>query len=61
MEVRRAVWANGWYVIEPAVRSWGKPVAGRPLAATVIYRSDQNPWRVTVDEMRALLETAPPP
>jgi UDP-N-acetylglucosamine 4,6-dehydratase len=47
------------YVVQPTVASWGyeKPTGGEPVPDGFTYRSDTNDLWLSVDEMRAILDS----
>lgn len=49
-----------FYVVQPAFRFWERRSSwngGQPVEKDFEYRSDNNPWRLTVDEMRTLINS----
>jgi UDP-N-acetylglucosamine 4,6-dehydratase len=49
-----------FFVVQPAFRFWdrrGSWNGGQPVEEDFEYRSDNNPWRLTVDEMRTMIES----
>ena len=62
-EARNTLEYEDHYVIQPQFEWWGtrngKPRSGRPVPDGFSYRSDNNPWWLTEDELRRLLEEAP--
>lgn len=45
------------YVVTPAIRTWSDhPYEGLPVQQEWQYRSDQNPWWLSIADMRKLLE-----
>jgi len=49
-----------FFVVQPAFRFWERRSSwngGKPVEGDFEYRSDNNPWRLTINEMRALIET----
>jgi UDP-N-acetylglucosamine 4,6-dehydratase len=50
---------DNFFVVQPAFRFWERRSSwngGKPVEGVFEYRSDNNPWRLTVEEMRALIE-----
>ena len=48
-----------FFVVQPAFRFWERRSSwngGQPAKEGFEYRSDNNPWRLTVDEMRSLID-----
>jgi UDP-N-acetylglucosamine 4,6-dehydratase len=48
-----------FFVVQPAFRFWERRSSwngGQPVEGGFEYRSDNNPWRLTVEEMRTLVE-----
>ena len=49
---------DNFYVIQPAFKFWERRSSwngGKHVKEDFEYRSDNNPWRLTVDEMRAMV------
>jgi len=58
-EARKTVEYEKFFVIQPDFRFWQRRCTwngGRPAADDFEYRSDNNPWRLTVDEMKAMIK-----
>jgi UDP-N-acetylglucosamine 4,6-dehydratase len=58
----RTIMRSDRYVILPTQRRWGafdSEVDGLSVAAGFAYRSDTNPWFLTMEEIRDLLATVP--
>ena len=51
---------DNFFVVQPAFRFWERRSAwngGKPAEGDFEYRSDNNPWRLTVNEMRRLIDS----
>jgi UDP-N-acetylglucosamine 4,6-dehydratase len=58
-EARNTLEFDDFYVIQPQFKYWSRRCSwdgGRPVADDFEYSSNTNPWRLTVDEMRAMIE-----
>lgn len=57
-EAYRTLELEDSFVIQPELPNWDGSVwaQGRPVPDGFRYASDSNPWRLTVDEIRSLLE-----
>jgi len=58
-EARKTLEYENFFVIQPDFRFWGRRCTwngGRPVAEDFEYRSDNNPWRLSVDEMKAMIK-----
>jgi UDP-N-acetylglucosamine 4,6-dehydratase len=59
-EAHMTIEFDKFLVVQPAFRFWERRSSwngGQPVGDDFEYRSDNNPWRLTVDEMRTLVET----
>jgi UDP-N-acetylglucosamine 4,6-dehydratase len=57
-EARKTVEYETFFVIQPDFRFWQRRCTwngGRPVAEDFEYRSDNNPWRLSMDEMKAMI------
>jgi len=58
-EARKTVEYEKFFVVQPDFRFWQRRCTwngGRPVADDFEYRSDNNPWRLSVDEMKAMIK-----
>ena len=58
-EARNTLEFDDFYVVQPQFKFWSRRCSwdgGRPVADDFEYSSNTNPWRLTVDEMRAMIE-----
>lgn len=58
-EARKTVEYEKFFVIQPDFRFWQRRCTwngGRPVADDFDYRSDNNPWRLSVEEMKAMIK-----
>jgi len=58
-EARKTLEFDNFYVIQPDFRFWTRRCSwngGCPVADDFEYGSNTNPWRLTVDEMRAMID-----
>jgi UDP-N-acetylglucosamine 4,6-dehydratase len=59
-DARRTLEYKDHYVVQPDFQFWGsrfKCNGGNPLPEDFEYNSETNPWFLTIDEMRKMLET----
>jgi len=57
-DARRTIEYDHYYIIQPDFRFWGRRFngnGGKPVAEDFEYDSGTNPWRLTVDEMRGIV------
>jgi len=57
-DARRTIEYGHYYIIQPDFRFWGHRFngnGGKPVAEDFEYNSGTNPWRLTVDEMRGIV------
>jgi UDP-N-acetylglucosamine 4,6-dehydratase len=57
-DARRTIEYDHYYIIQPDFRFWGHRFngnGGKPVAEDFEYNSGTNPWRLTVDEMRGIV------
>jgi UDP-N-acetylglucosamine 4,6-dehydratase len=58
-EARKTLELDNFYVIQPEFKFWSRRCSwdgGNPVALDFEYNSGSNPWRLTVEEMRAMIE-----
>jgi UDP-N-acetylglucosamine 4,6-dehydratase len=58
-EARKTIEYDKFYVLQPDFRFWQQRCTwngGQPVADDFEYRSDNNPWRLSVVEMKALIK-----
>jgi UDP-N-acetylglucosamine 4,6-dehydratase len=58
-EARKTLEFDNFYVIQPEFKFWSRRCSwdgGNPVALDFEYNSGSNPWRLTVEEMRAMIE-----
>ena len=59
-DARRTLEYKDHYVVQPDFEYWGhrcKESGGRKVAEDFEYSSEKNPWFLTIDEMREMIET----
>lgn len=59
-DARRTIEYEHYYVIQPDFPFWGRRFdenGGKPVAEIFEYNSDTNPWQLTVDEMREVIQS----
>jgi UDP-N-acetylglucosamine 4,6-dehydratase len=58
-EARKTVEYEKFFVIQPDFRFWQRRCTwngGRPVAEDFEFRSDNNPWRLSMDEMKVMIK-----
>lgn len=58
-DARRTVEFDGYYIIQPDFAFWGKRNnhGGKPVDDNFEYNSGTNPWKLSVDDMKRIIET----
>ena len=58
-EARRTLEYDNHYVIQPEFKFWSRRSSenhGRPVPEDFEYNSDNNPWRLTIEEMKEIIK-----
>ena len=58
-EARKTLEFDNFYVIQPEFKFWSRRCSWdgeNPVAVDFEYNSGSNPWRLTVEEMRGMIE-----
>ena len=59
-EARKTLSFDNFYVVQPDFRFWERRSSwngGRPVPDDFEYRSDNNPWRLNIEDMRKMIKT----
>jgi len=59
-EARRTLEFDNYYVIQPEFKFWSQRSSGnggRPVSDDFEYSSENNPWRLTIEEMREIIKS----